>query len=297
LRGLVGGLPQDQIVEIAQARGADVSVRAGRSRYIVDGLPPADLPQSAALAGATANFTLDREDLARLIEVCQASISTEETRYYLNGLYLHVADSALRAVATTGQCLALHDLPLPAGAVALPSIIVPGSTIEILDKLLRRKPLPESVTIRASDRLIEFAVADLVLTSKLIDGTFPDYARVIPQPAGNRAVVAREALGAALTRVAALIDENAKQINRTVSLLWSDGALHVTRPFDVADDIIEAETTGTGRLAARVSYLGDALEALAGKRVALDSADAGSPIRMTDPDDATSLVIVMPTRG
>jgi DNA polymerase-3 subunit beta len=185
LSGLVGGLPAEQTVEVARAHTDDISVRAGRSRWIVDGLRPADLPQSAVLADAAAEFTLARAAFAQLIGACQAAMSTEETRYYLNGIYLHVAggaDRILRAVATDGTRLALHDLPLPAGAEKMPGIIVPAPTVTILDKLLRRKPLPEAVTIRASTRLIESVVGDLVLTSKLIDGISPITRASSPSP-------------------------------------------------------------------------------------------------------------------
>jgi DNA polymerase III subunit beta len=301
--GLVAGLNPEAIVELERIDD-NISVRCGRSRYIVDGLPVDALPRSATLADdAAPAFPLDRKDFARLISATAYAISDEASRYYLNGIHLHTsgtdAAAVLRATSTDGYRLAQCELSLPAGAENMPAVTVPGSTIDILTKLLRLKPQPETVAIRVTNKLIEFSLGtDLVLASKLIDASFPDTGRVIPKPSDNNVTIERQGLIDALARVEALIDENSKRLCRIAGLAWAeDGALHVQLPHDVADDLVDADTAGVGRASARISYLHEALdETFVGARVTVDTAGADCPIRITDPDDGASLAVVMTTK-
>src|SRR5262249_11374582 len=155
---------------------AVLSLRAGRSRFTLQTLPESDFPDLAA-GDMTHKFTLAAADLKRLIDKTQFAISTEETRYYLNGIYLHVAGSGksgtLRAVATDAHRLAQVDLPLPAGAAGMPGVIVPRKTVGEIHKLIETGE--GDVGIELSSGKIRFNVGAVVLTSKLIDGTFPDY--------------------------------------------------------------------------------------------------------------------------
>ena len=131
----------------------------------------------------THKFTLTAADLKRLIDKTQFAISTEETRYSLNGIYLHIAGAAksqtLRAVATDGHRLAQTDLPVPAGAAGMPGVIVPRKTVIEVQRLIEDGQ--GEVSVELSSAKIRFSIGDVVLTSKLIDGTFPDYARVFPR--------------------------------------------------------------------------------------------------------------------
>src|SRR5262249_42652343 len=208
--------------------GDGVVVRAGKSRLAIAGLPIDMLPESGGLVDFITSFDLDTNQLRRMLEVCEHAISTEETRYYLNGLYLHTTDKTLRGVATDGHRLAWLDLPMPAGSDAMPDIIVPAKIVAILLKLLKRKPAPETVLLRLSDRLVEILLPNLSLTAKLIDGTFPDYLRIIPPASGNTVIVDTDNLRQALVRIEALFDQKMKHGIRTVGLSWSDGALHVS---------------------------------------------------------------------
>jgi len=153
--------------------------------------------------------------------------------------------------------------------------------------------------LRLSDRLVEILLPNLSLTAKLIDGTFPDYLRIIPPASGNTVIVDTDNLRQALVRIEALFDQKMKHGMRTVGLSWSDGALHVSMTHtDETDDVIDdVEITGGGRFAARVSYLTDVLEAFGSKKIALDINGPASPsIRVTNPDDAAAFAIVMPVR-
>ena len=182
---IVRKLPEGaQIVLDSSGDRASLTIRAGKSRFSLQTLPESDFPDLAA-GEMTHKFSLAAKDLKRLIDKTQFAISTEETRYYLNGIYLHVAGAAkahkLRAVATDGHRLAQAELDAPKGADGMPGIIVPRKTVGEVQRLI--EDLDAEVMVELSQTKIRFTIGDVVLTSKLIDGTFPDYGRVIP--AGN----------------------------------------------------------------------------------------------------------------
>ena len=158
-----------------------IALRSGRSTLKLATLASEDFPAMAD-DDMPHSFALGADALRRLIDRTRFAISTEETRYYLNGIYLHAVDGetgkVLRAVATDGHRLALMEVPLPDGAEGMPSVIVPRKTVNELRKLIDESE--DDVSIALSETKIRFAVDGIVLTSKLIDGTFPDYDRVIP---------------------------------------------------------------------------------------------------------------------
>src|SRR6476469_2439613 len=168
---IVRKLPEGaQIVVESSGDRAVLTIRAGRSRFTLQTLPESDFPDLAA-GDMAHKFTLPSADLKRLINKTQFAISTEETRYYLNGIYLHTSGSGknlkLRAVATDGHRLAQVDLPAPAGAEGMPSIIVPRKTVGEIQRLI--EDIDGDVTVELSQAKIRFTVGSVVLTSKLID--------------------------------------------------------------------------------------------------------------------------------
>ncbi|HVY57647.1 MAG TPA: DNA polymerase III subunit beta, partial [Xanthobacteraceae bacterium] len=200
---IVRKLPEgSQIVLESSGDRAVLTIRAGRSRFTLQTLPESDFPDLAA-GEMTHAFMLPAADLKRLIDKTQFAISTEETRYYLNGIYLHTAGSgntaSLRAVATDGHRLARVEMPLPDGAADMPGVIVPRKTVGEIQKLLETPDAP--VTVEISETKIRITVGDVVLTSKLIDGTFPDYMRVIPQGNDKVLKVDRSTFSDAVDRV------------------------------------------------------------------------------------------------
>src|SRR5947207_252864 len=179
---IVRKLPEgSQVVLDASGDRGGLAIRAGRAQFTLQTLPESDFPDLAA-GDMTHRFALPAKNLKRLIDKTQFAISTEETRYYLNGIYLHTVDiggtATLRAVATDGHRLAQVDLEAPAGAAGMPGIIVPRKTVGEVQRLI--EDADTEVGIELSQTKMRFSIGDVVLTSKLIDGTFPDYARVIP---------------------------------------------------------------------------------------------------------------------
>jgi DNA polymerase III subunit beta len=199
-----------------------MQLRSGRSRFLLQSLPESDFPDLAA-GELPHRFTVPAGDLKRLIDKTQFAISTEETRYYLNGIYLHTLDAGgqtvLRAVATDGHRLARVELPAPAGSEAMPGIIVPRKAVAEIQKLV--ETMGEGVLIELSSAKVRLSLGGVVLTSKLIDGTFPDYQRVIPAANDKRLTVERDDFAKAVDRVSTISSER----GRAVKLAINEGRL------------------------------------------------------------------------
>src|SRR5579871_1303449 len=219
LYDIVRKLPDDSRIEFeTNPENGSLSVRAGRSNFRLGCLPTEDFPQMAGTA-MPISFMLGAADLRTLIDRARFAISTEETRYYLNGIYLHAAKAGdvpvLRAVATDGHRLARVEMPLPVGAAEMPGVIVPRKTVAEVRKLLEDVTNP--IAISLSDTKLRFAFDSVVMTSKLIDGTFPDYERVIPSGNDKVLVVARGEFSAAVDRVSAISTERSRAIKLAVA--------------------------------------------------------------------------------
>jgi DNA polymerase-3 subunit beta len=276
---------------------AVLAIRAGRSRFTLQTLPESDFPDLAA-GDMTHKFKLVASELKRLIDKTQFAISTEETRYYLNGIYLHAAGTAkaptLRAVATDGHRLAQVDLPLPAGAEGMPGVIVPRKTVGEVQRLIEDGET--EVAIELSVGKIRFSIGDVVLTSKLIDGTFPDYARVIPVGNDKELRVDKAAFAAAVDRVSTVSSER----GRAVKLALSAGKLmlSVTNPDSgSANEELEVEYEADPvDIGFNSRYLLDITAQVDGEVAVLRLADPGSPTLIQDKDVASALYVLMPMR-
>jgi DNA polymerase-3 subunit beta len=295
---IVRKLPEgSQIVLESSGDRAALAIRAGRSRFTLQTLPESDFPDLAA-GEMTHKFTLKAADLERLINKTQFAISTEETRYYLNGIYLHSAGPAkaqtLRAVATDGHRLAQMELELPSGATGMPGIIVPRKTVSEVQRLMEDSDT--EVLIELSAGKIRFTVGQTVLTSKLIDGTFPDYARVIPVGNDKELVVDKKEFEAAVDRVSTVSSER----GRAVKLSISAGRLllSVTNPDSgSANEELEVEYEADPLdIGFKSRYLLDIAAQIESEAAVLKLADPGSPTLIQDKDARGALYVLMPMR-
>jgi DNA polymerase-3 subunit beta len=298
LYDIVRKLPDGSQValEMTGDRG-QLTIRAGRSRFTLQTLPESDFPDLAA-GELPVRFEIGAAELRRLIDKTQFAISNEETRYYLNGIYLHVAEAGgvpvLRAVATDGHRLARVEMPAPAGAKGMPGVIVPRKTVAEIQRLLED---PDGdVRVDLSQTKIRVSFGQAVLTSKLIDGAFPDYGRVIPTGNDKRLTVDRAEFASAVDRVSTISSER----GRAVKLSLSDGrlVLTVTNPDsgNATEEIevdYEADPLDIGF---NSRYLLDIAGQLEGDTALIRLADPGSPTLVQDRDDAPALYVLMPMR-
>ncbi len=301
LYDIVRKLPDGAQVELdAGGDAGQVQLRAGRSRFTLQSLPTSDFPQMTS-GDLPHRFKLKAADLRALIDRTRFAISTEETRYYLNGIYLHmVAESEdgggemLRAVATDGHRLARVEIPLPDGAAGIPGVIVPRKTVNELRKLIDETE--EDVEIGLSDAKIRFAFDDVELTSKLIDGTFPDYDRVIPTGNDKSLDVDCQYFAAAVDRVATISTEK----SRAVKLSVENGVvtLSASSPDSgTATEEIEVDYQQEAiEIGFNARYLLDITQQIEGETAQFSMADAASPTVIRDGDDKSALYVLMPMR-
>jgi DNA polymerase-3 subunit beta len=295
---IVRKLPEgSQIVIEGSGDRAVLSIRAGRSRFTLQTLPESDFPDLAA-GEMSHKFSVPAADFKRLIDKTQFAISTEETRYYLNGIYLHAAGSAkaatLRAVATDGHRLAQVELPLPEGAEGMPGIIVPRKTVAEVLRLLDTGE--GEVQIELSAGKIRFTIGNVVLTSKLIDGTFPDYGRVIPANNDKSLIVDKKDFEAAVDRVSTVSSERGRAVK--LSITGGRLVLSVTNPDSgSATEELEVEYDSDALdIGFNSRYLLDIAAQIEGEVAVLKLADPGSPTLIQDKDAKGALYVLMPMR-
>ena len=295
---IVRKLPDGSEVElVAIGDSGRMSIRAGRSNFSLPTLPVEEFPALSGDALAT-GFVLSAADAKTLIDRTRFAISTEETRYYLNGIFLHAASAdgvaVLRGVATDGHRLARVQLPLPDGAAKMPGVIVPRKTVGEIRKLLDEHD--GTVEVSLSETKIRFTVGPITLTSKLIDGTFPEYERVIPQNNDKIMEVRCKEFAQAVDRVSTISTEK----SRAIKLAMSKGALTLsaTSPeAGSATEEIEVSYSATPiEIGFNSRYLLDITEQMSGADAQFAMADAGSPTIVRDAADASALYVLMPMR-
>ncbi len=281
----------------ADEDGTSMSVISGRSSFRLQCLPQSDFP--ALTAGSFSHiFRLEAETLKKLIEKTQFAISTEETRYYLNGIFLHTHDASgklkLRSVATDGHRLARAEVDAPAGSEGMPGIIIPRKTVSELQKLVDDPDV--AVTTELSETKIRFTIGSVVLTSKLIDGTFPDYQRVIPTGNDKQLVIDRQSFAQAVDRVSTISSER----GRAVKLSIADGqvTLAVNNPDSgsATEELPADYSSEPLEIGFNARYLLDVAAQLTGTDAKFMLADAGSPTLIHDTNDEQALYVLMPMR-
>lgn len=298
LHDIVRKLPDGAEVEIKRdAEKERLSITAGQARFSLQTLPADDFPDLAA-GELGHEFEVASADLKRLIDKTRFAISTEETRYYLNGIYLHMAQSAgkpmLRAVATDGHRLAQVELPLPVGADGMPGVIVPRKTVHELQRLIEDSAA--AVKIGVSQSKIRFEIGTVTLTSKLIDGTFPDYGRVIPQSNDKSMKVTNAEFMSAVDRVSTIASERGRAVK--LSIGKDKLVLSVNNPEggSAVEEIGVDYASTPLEIGFNARYLLDIASQLEGEEARFLLADAGSPTMVKDASDDSALYVLMPMR-
>ena len=300
LYDIVRKLADGAEVKLATDDDQGMQLSAGRSQFKLQVLPETDFPDLTAGTFEHA-FKIKPDAFKSLIDRTQFAISTEETRYYLNGIYLHaVSDGGdddgprLRAVATDGHRLAQAQVEAPEGTAGMPSVIVPRKAVSELQKLL--DGLEDEVSVEVSEAKIRVTAGSVVLTSKLIDGTFPDYNRVIPMGNTKKLSLDRATFASAVDRVSTISSERGRAVKMSVD----DGQLRL---------VVNNPDSGSAEEELAVGYEDDALDIgfnarylldiagqLSGEETTFMLADPGSPTLIRDSADAGALYVLMPMR-
>ena len=291
-------LPDGALIELtADAANGRLKVEAGRSNFSLATLPKEDFPVMASSEYA-ANFSAKSGDLRRLFDKSRFAISTEETRYYLNGVYMHTAtfenSKVLRCVATDGHRLARVDASLPNGAEELPGVIIPRKTVAEIRKFLDDDEVQIAVSV--SETKVRFATPDITLTSKVIEGTFPDYTRVIPASNEKKLEVDADEFAKAVDRVSTVSSER----SRAVKLCLEDDQLTL---------IVNSPDSGAAEEQVAVAYNDERLEIGFNAKYLLEISgqidkenaifmfnSSGDPVLIREGSDLSAVYVVMPMR-
>jgi DNA polymerase-3 subunit beta len=289
---ILRALPQDAEVTLQQ-QDKRLLVRAGKSRFTLQTLPAEDFPRLAKPSGESARFALSQRDLRHLLGLVQYAMAQQDIRYYLNGLLMVVEERSLKLVATDGHRLAFAALKLP---VELPrqEVIVPRKTVLELAKLLADSD--DEVRIELSATQAAFSFGSIELVSKLVDGKFPDYTRVIPTQHKNRLKTEREPLRQALQRAAILSNEKF----RGVRWVLGEGSLKIVSSNaeqEEAQEDLDVHYSGDVLdIGFNVNYLLDVLNNVAGGEIECAFADASSSALISYASEKDFKYVVMPMR-
>jgi DNA polymerase-3 subunit beta len=289
---ILRALPEDAEVTLQQ-QDKRLLVKAGKSRFSLQTLPAEDFPRLAKPAGEVARFSLPQKALRRLLGLVQYSMAQQDIRYYLNGLLMVVDEKQLKLVATDGHRLAFASLKLEA-ELPRQEVIVPRKTVLELSKLLADNDEEVRIELAATQAAFSFGAVELV--SKLVDGKFPDYTRVIPTQHKNKLAIEREALRQALQRAAILSNEKF----RGVRWVLGENSLKIVSSNaeqEEAHEELEVEYSGDALdIGFNVNYLLDVLNNVGGSSIDCAFGDSSSSALISYASEKDFKYVVMPMR-
>lgn len=295
---IIRKIPEGAQVQLEYKDGdARISLSAGRSRFQLACLPRDDFPAMSA-GTLSHHFALPAKDLSQLIDKTRFAVSTEETRYYLNGIYLHShtenSSAMLRAVATDGHRLARYEQPAPHGGTEFKGVIVPRKAVNEVRRLL--EDATGTVEVALSESKIRFVFGPTTLTSTLIDGTFPDYQRVIPVGNNKHMSVDRKEMALAVDRVSTVSSERSRAIRLQVA--QDKLTLTVVSPdAGTATEELPADYRGEPlEIGFNARYLLEILERMDNAQADFFFADSGSPTMLRDGKSESTVFVLMPMR-
>ncbi len=284
-------LPEESTIRI-QLDGDRLVVKSGRSRFVLSTLPATDFPIVEDI-NANLEITIGQSDLRHLLDKTHFSMAQQDVRYYLNGLLVEFGGGCVRAVATDGHRLALCEIEAGNQSDASQQVIIPRKGVLELQKLLGDD---DEVTLSIGTNHVRASIGKIRFTSKLIDGRFPDYDRVIPKPEGNLLIIGRDYLRSALQRAAILSNEKYRGVR--LDLGAKSLRIQANNPDqEEAQDELEVDYSGEDmEIGFNVNYLLDALAAVDTEDVEVGFVDSNSSCVIKCPGDVDSKFVVMPMR-
>jgi len=297
LYDIVRKLPENIKVELLSEKNDRLGIKASSSSFALNCLPSEDFP-SISEEDFKHSFDIDAIDLIRLIDKTSFSMSSEETRYYLNGIYLHSIKEGelnkLRTVSTDGHRLSRVDMSLPDGADGIPGVIIPRKTIMEIRKLLEDHT--GNISLSLSDTKIRLSFNNVILTSKLLDGTFPDYSRVIPEKNEKLITIPNQLISEAVDRVSTVSTDKTRAIK--ININKATLIISATNPDKgSASENIDIDYDGDEvEIGFNSKYVLDVARQIKGNDIIIKLSDAVSPTLVYDKDDKEVLFVLMPMR-
>jgi DNA polymerase III subunit beta len=288
---ILRALPEKVSVSLS-VEGEKVVIKAGRSRFSLSTLPAADFPVIDDI-NSQQTVQLPRKELLRLLEKTHFSMAQQDVRYYLNGMLLEIDGQLLRAVSTDGHRLALCETALDAKAKNSQQVIVPRKGVLELQRVLNADGVAE---IAIGSNHVRAQIGDIRFTSKLIDGRFPEYSRVIPASPASAIRADRDVLRQALQRTAILSNEKYRGIRVTVKKNMLTVQAHNPEQEEAEEEIEVGYEGNDLEVGFNVNYLLDALAAIDGQEVELGLTDSNSSCLIRSPGNASARYVVMPMR-
>ena len=292
LQDILRALPEQAEITL-ESQNNRMLVRSGKSRFTLQTLPAEDFPKLAPTAGAAAKFKIPQKELKSLLLLVQYAMAQQDIRYYLNGMLVVLEGETLKAVATDGHRLAYASAKLQQKS-DLQEVILPRKAVQEIVKLLNDSE--EEVSVELGPSQVKFQIGDVVLITKVVDGKFPDYTRVIPTNYQKSFVIEREVLRQALQRVAILSNEKFRGVRWTLT----EGQLRITCTNTEQEEAFEELEIGYKGEALdigfNVTYLLDVLGNIASEKVTCSFGDANSSVLITIAEDSDFRYVVMPMR-
>jgi len=297
LYDIVRKLPDNIKVEFLSEKNERLGIKASSSSFALNCLPSEDFP-SISQEDFKYSFNIDSIALIRLLDKTSFAMSLEETRYYLNGIYLHAIKEdnihKLRTVATDGHRLSRVDMNLPEGADGIPGVIIPRKTILEIRKILEDHT--GNINLSLSETKIRLSFNNVILTSKLLDGTFPDYSRVIPEQNDKLVTISNQSISEAVDRVSTVSTDKTRAIK--ININKGNLVISATNPdkgsaseyVDVVYDGDEVEIGFNSK------YVLDVARQIKGNEIIIKLSDSVSPTLVYDKDDKEVLFVLMPMR-
>ena len=294
---IVRKITEGNEIELISNDGNRLSIRSGNSKFSLSCLPKEDFPKIEEI-NVENDFDIKAEILKKIIDKTRFAISTEETRYYLNGVYIHFVEinnqKKLRAVSTDGHRLAKFETNFPEGVDNIPGVIIPKKTIVELRKLLDE--FEDEVKISLNQNKIVFYFKDITLSSKLIDGSFPDYEKVIPKDNDKSFLVENKTIYEAVDRVSTVSSEKSKSVKLLISNNLVSLSSNSAETGSGAEDITVEYSGEKIEIGYNAKYLLEIIKQIEGNKIAFKLQDSSSPSIIHDPEDEDALYILMPMR-
>lgn len=292
LLDLCKSLPSESQLQFSQ-EGDRVLLTSGRSRYSLSSLPAEEFPNIQTDEDAT-ELVMPQSGLLKVIEATTFAMAVQDVRYYLNGMLLELKDQQLRTVATDGHRLAMAAVPFDSGSPAATQVIVPRKGVLEMQRILEDSDAPVNLSLSANH--LRVTVASYTFTTKLVDGKFPDYERVIPRGGDKEIVADKESFRAVLSRASILSNEKYRGVRLTVT----DGNVQILAnnpEQEEAEENLSVDYQGeTLEVGFNVTYLIDVLSTIKGEQVMIKASDSNSSALLRDFDDDAALYVVMPMR-